>query len=135
MLIQEEALSNYERQQITDTALAYRQFYARHPEMIDNDYNSGQLCEYFALKDIKIVQLNDSNVPLAVSPEMWEEAYRWKMSMSALQVDPAKMSELQRQEAQRKAKAAIEAELNAPTEDELYNLPMRELEKRARGKE
>jgi hypothetical protein len=33
MLIQEEALSNIERQDVKDTALAYRQFCARHPEV------------------------------------------------------------------------------------------------------
>jgi hypothetical protein len=116
-LAQEENLSNVQREQVKEAAIAYNAFRALHPECIQNELNDNTLCEYFYLKGVPFVEFNGAKVPLATSIEMWNEAYQWKMSVGAMQIDRKVMSAQQQQKAEEDAREFVERK--PPTEDEL----------------
>jgi hypothetical protein len=135
MQIQEEALSNVQRAQLQEAGIAGRAFIANHPELLDNDHNLEQLCEYFALQGVPVVKFNDANIPLATSVDDWERAYFWKVGMGTLQFDPAKMSvELQGKISEAAVKANEQRMLHGREEEAaMETMPLNELEARARG--
>jgi hypothetical protein len=135
MMLQEEALSNVERAVLQEAGIAGRAFIANHPELLDNDHNLEQLCEYFALQGVPIVKFNDANIPLATDVQQWEEAYSWKVGMGALQFDPAKTSvDLQSKISEAAVKANEKRLMHGPDEEvEMYNMPLNELAAKARG--
>jgi len=135
MQMQEEALTNVQRADLQEAGIAGRAFIANHPELLDNDHNLEQLCEYFALKGVPIVRFNDANIPLATDAQLWEEALAWKLGMGAMQFAPGQMSvELQA----KITKAAVDSNEQRMMHDdaeeaEMYNMPLNELAAKARG--
>lgn len=125
---QEEALSNVERAELKDTAIAYRTFRALHPELPPTENNDDEISEYFALQGVKFVRFNGANVPLVTNPERWEEAYQWKLARGRLGLDPKVMNDKQRREAQEKATEFLER--RPPSEDELERMADKEIARR-----
>jgi len=100
-----EALSNLEEADLRETILAYKEFAAAHPEFDGtNEHNSAEICEYLALKHgTRIVDFNGMRVPLATSPELWQEAFEWKVGQGRLHLNLSEQLRLEAQEAAKKA--------------------------------
>jgi hypothetical protein len=127
--VQEEALSNVERAQAIDASIAFQEFAAANPSYpVGSSEAAAQLTEYLALSGVPIVQFNGGPVALATTPEQWQAAYEWKISMGTMPLDVdagtrAKLEEI--------ADRAYKARMNPTSEDDLYHMPMETLKKLA----
>lgn len=124
--LQQDSLENIDLIYLDETKAAYQQFCVNHPEWLHSEDNLIELCEFFKIRGTtRFVLSNDSYLPLAVTPEMWEEAYQWKMAAGKIQVNPSVMSEKQRIEAQLRAQE--NAKRGNTSEEQLYDMPMEQL--------
>ncbi|HEX3642351.1 MAG TPA: hypothetical protein VHV10_13755 [Ktedonobacteraceae bacterium] len=103
------------------TAVAGDAWLTQHPEFRDNHYNAKLMRQQLATNGV----LEDA----ATIPD-YETAYHQLRASGLLSLDKVELNK-QRQEAL--SQEAAEALKPGPTEEEMYNLPMEELEKRARG--
>ena len=79
----------------------------------------------------KFVRMNDAIVPLATSPEEWQRAYDWKLSMDALRINRTAAAARKQEEARKASQAAVTREFNE--EEDYSNLSLDEIAERARG--
>jgi hypothetical protein len=130
--LQAEALTNVEMEDLKETSLAFRQFASQHPELPPEDeWNAGQLCEYFAMQGHKIVDFNGERVPLVRDPAEWEKAFQWKSAMGVLRLN---IPEKVRQENQKLAVQEVMRRQNETDEDAMYAMPLNELAAKARAR-
>jgi len=82
------------------------------------------------MKGVPFVYFNDAYVPLATSVEQWDQAFDWKLALGTMQVNSSIADSRQRLKA---VESARESLAGPPSEDQLYEIPWAEFEKRRGG--
>jgi len=97
-------------------------FHEMHPEYIDSDANSAQMCHYFTSRGIESPSL-----------EQLESAYESLRDAGLIGLNRAEVAKQQKQKVRQRVEKIVKRRASEPTLEEMEAMPLNELAARARN--